>query len=54
VATYLLEEGGYPILQRLRGHRSIVTMEIYTHVADAAVKSRVIEPHPRKSILRWQ
>gem|GEM_PF-4290522 len=26
--------------------------EIYTHVADAALKSRVIERHPRKAILR--
>jgi len=49
---YLLEEGvDIRYVQRLLGHRSIVTTEIYTHVADAAVKSRVIERHPRKSIL---
>jgi hypothetical protein len=38
-------------VQRLLGHPSIVTTEIYTHVADAALKSRVIERHLRKSIL---
>jgi len=52
IATYLLEEGvDIRYVQRLLGHRSIVTTEIYTHVADAALKSRVIEKHPRKSIL---
>lgn len=52
VATYLLEEGvDIRYVQRLLGHRSIVTTEIYTHVADAALKSRVIERHPRKTIL---
>lgn len=53
IATYLLEEGvDIRYVQRLLGHRSIVTTEIYTHVADAALKSRVIEKHPRKVILR--
>lgn len=53
VATYLLEEGvDIRYVQRLLGHRSIVTTEIYTHVADAALKSRVVERHPRKSILQ--
>lgn len=53
VATYLLEEGvDIRYVQRLLGHRSIVTTEIYTHVADAALKSRVVERHPRKTILR--
>lgn len=53
VATYLLEEGvDIRYVQRLLGHRSIVTTEIYTHVADAALRSRVIERHPRKAILR--
>lgn len=52
IATYLLEEGvDIRYVQRLLGHRSIVTTEIYTHVADAALKSRVIERHPRKAIL---
>jgi integrase/recombinase XerD len=52
VATYLLEEGvDIRYVQRLLGHRSIVTTEIYTHVADAALKSRVIERHPRKAIV---
>lgn len=53
VATYLLEEGvDIRYVQRLLGHRSIGTTEIYTHVADAALKSRVVERHPRKTILR--
>jgi integrase/recombinase XerD len=53
VATYLLEEGvDIRYVQRLLGHRSIVTTEIYTHVADATLKSRVIEKHPRKTIVR--
>lgn len=53
VATYLLEEGvDIRYVQRLLGHRSIVTTEMYTHVADAVLKSRVIERHPRKTILR--
>ncbi len=53
VATYLLKEGvDIRYVQRLLGHRSIVTTEIYTHVADAALKSRVIEKHPRKTIVR--
>lgn len=53
VATYLLEEGvDIRYVQRLLGHRSIGTTEIYTHVADSALKSRVVERHPRKSILR--
>jgi integrase/recombinase XerD len=53
VATYLLEEGvDIRYVQRLLGHRSIVTTEIYTHVADAALKSRVVERHPRKTILQ--
>lgn len=51
VATYLLEEGvDIRYVQRLLGHRSIGTTEIYTHVADAALKSRVIERHPRTTI----
>lgn len=53
IATYLLEEGvDIRYVQRLLGHRSIVTTEIYTHVADAALKSRVIERHPRKTLAR--
>jgi site-specific recombinase XerD len=52
IATYLLEEGvDIRYVQRLLGHRSIVTTEIYTHVADAALKSRVVERHPRRGIL---
>lgn len=53
VATYLLEEGvDIRYVQRLLGHRSISTTEIYTHVADAALKVRINEKHPRKGIVR--
>jgi integrase/recombinase XerD len=53
VATYLLEEGvDIRYVQRLLGHRSISTTEIYTHVADAALKMRITENHPRRGILR--
>jgi integrase/recombinase XerD len=53
VATYLLEEGvDIRYVQRLLGHRSISTTEIYTHVADAALKVRITERHPRRGILR--
>jgi len=52
VATYLLEEGvDIRYVQRLLGHRSISTTEIYTHVADAALKVRITEKHPRIGIL---
>lgn len=52
VATYLLEEGvDIRYVQRLLGHRSISTTEIYTHVADAALKVRITEKHPRRGIL---
>jgi integrase len=39
-------------VQRLLGHRSISTTEIYTHVADAALKVRITERHPRRGIVR--
>lgn len=52
VATYLLEEGvDIRYVQRLLGHRSISTTEIYTHVADAALKVRINERHPRRGIV---
>ncbi|MGK2856841.1 MAG: tyrosine-type recombinase/integrase [Thermoanaerobaculia bacterium] len=53
VATYLLEEGvDIRYVQRLLGHRNISTTEMYTHVADASLRTRINECHPRKSILR--
>jgi integrase/recombinase XerD len=53
VATYLLEEGvDIRYVQRLLGHRSITTTEIYTHVADASLRQRITERHPRRSLLR--
>lgn len=52
VATYLLEEGvDIRYVQRLLGHRSISTTEMYTQVADAALKVRITEKHPRRAIL---
>lgn len=52
VATYLLEEGvDIRYVQRLLGHRSISTTEIYTHVADAALKVKITERHPRRGIV---
>ena len=42
-ATYLLEEGvDIRYVQRLLGHRSISTTEIYTHVADSALRTRIV------------
>jgi site-specific recombinase XerD len=53
VATYLLEEGvDIRYVQRLLGHRSISTTEMYTQVADAALKVRINEKHPRRGIVR--
>jgi integrase/recombinase XerD len=52
VATYLLEEGvDIRYVQRLLGHRSISTTEIYTHVADASLRVRITERHPRRGIV---
>ena len=52
VATYLLEEGvDIRYVQCLLGHRSISTTEIYTHVADSALKVRITERHPRRGIV---
>jgi site-specific recombinase XerD len=52
-ATYLLEAGmDIRYVQRLLGHRSISTTEIYTHVADATLKVQVTERHPRRAIVQ--
>jgi integrase/recombinase XerD len=53
VATYLLEEGvDIRYVQRLLGHRSISTTEMYTQVADSALKVRITEKHPRRGIVK--
>jgi pimeloyl-ACP methyl ester carboxylesterase len=50
--AFLLEEGvDIRYVQRLLGHRSISTTEIYTQVADAALKVRITEKHPRRTIV---
>jgi site-specific recombinase XerD len=52
MATYLLEVGvDIRYVQRLLGHRSISTTEIYTHVADVSLKLRITERHPRRTIV---
>jgi len=52
VATYLLEEGvDIRHVQRLLGHRSISTTEMYTSVADASLRLRITEHHPRRAIV---
>lgn len=52
-ATYLLEEGvDIRYIQKLLGHSSIMTTQIYTHVATAKQKSILIQKHPRNKILR--
>ena len=52
VATYLLEEGvDIRYVQCLLGPPSISTTEIYTHVADAALKVRITERHRRRGIV---
>jgi|GEM_PF-6176251 len=38
-------------VQRLLGHRSISTTEIYRHVADAALKVRITERYPKQGIV---
>jgi site-specific recombinase XerD len=47
-ATHMLERGAdLRVIQRMLGHASIVTTEIYTHVATAKVKSVHANTHPR-------
>ena len=51
-ATHLLEAGvDIRKVQRLLGHQSIATTQIYTHVSDASLKSAICRFHPRKKIL---
>jgi site-specific recombinase XerD len=47
-ATHMLERGAdLRVIQRMLGHASIVTTEIYTHVATQKVKSVHANTHPR-------
>lgn len=47
-ATHMLERGAdIRVIQRMLGHASIVTTEIYTHVATQKIKSVHATTHPR-------
>ncbi len=50
-ATLLLEEGvGIRYIQQLLGHSSIVTTQIYTHVAGKKQRDILSAKHPRNKI----
>jgi site-specific recombinase XerD len=54
-ATALLEAGiDIRIVQRLLGHRSIATTELYTHVSDTALKAAVARADVRNAVLRGE
>jgi site-specific recombinase XerD len=47
-ATHMLENGAdIRVIQSLLGHASLLTTEIYTHVAKRKVKSVHANTHPR-------
>lgn len=50
-ATQLLEAGvDLPFVQRLLGHQSIATTQIYATVTDSALKRLLLSKHPRKDL----
>ena len=52
-ATHLLEAGlDIRKVQRLLGHQSIATTQIYTYVSDKSLKAAIRKTHPRKAFLK--
>ncbi len=50
-ATHLLESGvDIRKVQKLLGHQSITTTQIYTHVSDSSLKATIFASHPRNNI----
>jgi len=51
VATFLLEEGvDIRYIQRLLGHSSLSTTQLYTHVHDRAQRRILTDHHPRRKL----
>ena len=54
-ATQLIEAGvDIRYIQRLLGHASISTTEIYTHIADASLRQAVLEADVLRGLLTFR